>query len=291
MKKTLVAIIMVLVLVLGTVPAVFAKGQSEKAAKTEQPAKAEAPAEQPSEDGLVGSLLSEEGALKKLWKQLKDENSPLYQAIGNLAAFVTNEDGSLNMDAVKMLLDGMFNKDENPEEEGPVDYLGEEGKKELKDYIKGLNASVIAPCDVQVLYMNAPVPLLHDDGFVKVICQFKQENFKLEGKDLKLANSTEDFILVLFDLNNDGKWVIKESRLPEKGAGRDASIEALCEEAGYTAENLYSIAMWDLLTQYELSEAMKEHPEAERIEYNGTLVTGAELNDMFNASLKTLMGE
>ena len=286
MKKTVLMLILVIVLLLGTVPAVFAKGQSEK--KAESPAQTEQP--ETEKKGLVGSLLSEEGALKKLWDQLKDENSPLYQAIGNLSAFVTNEDGSLNMDAVKMLLDGMLNKDGNQEQEGPVDYLGEEGKKELINYIKGLNASVIDPCDAQALYLNAPLPLLHDDGFVKVICQFKQENFKLEGKDFKLANSTEDFILVLFQSDKDGNWSIKGSLLADKGAGREASIEALCAEAGYSAEDLYGMAMWDLVKQYELTEVMKNHPEAERIEYNGTMVTGAELNDMFNTSLKAMMG-
>ena len=45
-----------------------------------------------------------------------------------------------------------------------------------------------------------------------------------------------------------------------------------------------------MANKFELTEVMKNHPEADRIEYNGTMVTGAELNDMFNASLKALMG-
>jgi len=285
-KKTILMFIMVIVLLSATVPAVFAKGQSEKKAeKTAQTEQSET-----EKKGLVGSLLSEGGALKNLWDLLKDENSPLYHAIGNISAFVTNEDGSLNMDAVMMLLGGMFNKDAEQEQEGPVDYLGEEGKTELKNYIKALNASVADPCDAQALYMNAPMPLMQDDGLVRVICQFRQENFKLEGKDLRLANSTDDCILVVFESGNDGKWTIRSSTLADKGPGREASIEALCIEAGYLPENLDATAMWDLIMQFELTEVIKNHPEADRIEYNGTMVTGAELNDMFNASLKALMG-
>lgn len=91
-------------------------------------------------------------------------------------------------------------------------------------------------------------------------------------------------------MNENGEWLPTESKVPEAGEGYEASVEALCEEAGYTAEQVSSVAsMWDLMVLMELATVMQEHPEAEHIECNGELLTGEEVKTLFDAAIRELM--
>ena len=312
MKKRILAIIMAVVLIFVNLPAVIA----------EAPAETE---ENGSIGGFLSSLFGEDGALSSLLEegglvdellngenglgellpeelrggdllndlrtQLADSGSELYSALDNLMAFVTNEDGSLNMDAVQMILGSLFGGDESSDgQEGPEDYLGEAGKAALKAYILAANVGGLESSDAQALIMSAPMPKMQEDGCVRVISLCQQQNYHLDGKDLKLAATAVFWILVKFEKNDNGEWQPTEYKVPEAGEGYDASVAALCEEAGYTAEQASSVAsLWDLMALMELTAVMQEHPEAEHIELSGKLLTGEEVKALLDAAIRELM--
>jgi hypothetical protein len=128
MQKRILAIIMAMMLIFANLPAVFAEAPAE----TGEESLGGLLSSQIGDDGALSSLLEAGGLvdellngenglgqflseklgdadlLETLRNQLTDSDSQLYHALDNLKAFVTNEDGSVNMDAVKMLATSLF---------------------------------------------------------------------------------------------------------------------------------------------------------------------------------------
>ncbi|MBQ6257092.1 MAG: hypothetical protein IJQ62_10640 [Clostridia bacterium] len=78
----------------------------------------------------------------------------------------------------------------------------------------------------------------------------------------------------------------------EDGEGYAASVAALCEEVGFTTDDLAAATAFGTLSeQAELYTLMEAHPEVERIEYNGKMVTGAELKELLNDAINALMAQ
>ncbi len=311
MQKRILAIIMAMMLIFANLPAVFA----------------EAPAETGEESlgGLLSSLFGDDGALSSLLEdgglvdellngenglgqflseklgdadlletlrnQLTDSDSQLYHALDNLKAFVTNEDGSVNMDAVKMLATSLFAGGDEADGEAEEE-IGAQAQEAIKEYIRKKNADVLEAGDAQVVILNVAQPLVQEDGIAKVIGYYTQQNYVLDGKDYKFLCSATDMMIVTIAKNADGLWEAVGSVAAEDGEGYAASVAALCEEVGFTTDDLAGATAFGALSeQAELYTLMDAHPEVERIEYNGEMVTGAELKEMLNEAVNALMAQ
>ncbi|MBR3015890.1 MAG: hypothetical protein IKH57_02230 [Clostridia bacterium] len=318
MKKRFLAIIMAMMLIFGTMPAVFA----EAPAVTEAPAETEEEASLGDmlfslfgeggalnglldeggvvdklvngEDGLVQYLpegIDASGILSGLREQLADKDSELYRAANNLQAFVTNEDGSLNMDKVKMLASSLFAGGEGAGEEAEEE-IGAQAQDAIREYIKKKNADTLEAGDAQVVILNVAQPLVQEDGTAKVIGYYTQQNYVLDGKDYKFLCSATDMMVVTIAKNADGLWEAVSHVAAEDGEGYAASVAALCESVGFTTDDLAGATAFGTLSeQAELYTLMDAHPEVERIEYNGEMVTGAQLKEMLNDAINALMAQ
>ena len=288
MKKRILAIITAVMLVFVNLPAVFAEAPEETKEKKSIGGFFSSLF---GEDGKIDSLLEEGGnLLKDLRTQIADKGSQVYHALEKLKAFVTNEDGSLNMDKVKMLVSSLFAGGDEADEQG--EEIGVQAQEAIKEYILKKNADALEAGDAQVVILNVAQPLVQEDGTAKVIGYYTQQNYILDGKDYKFLCSATDMMVVTIAKNADGLWEAVGSVAAEDGEGYAASVAALCEEVGFTLEDLAGATAFGALSeQAELYTLMDAHPEVERIEYNGEMVTGAELNDMLNEAINALMAQ
>ena len=312
MKKRILAIIMAVMLVFGAMPAVFAEAPAE----TEEESLGGLLSSLFGDGGALSSLLDEGGLvdellngenglgqflseklgdadlLEMLRNQLTDSDSQLYHALDNLKAFVTNEDGSVNWDAVKMLATSLFAGGGDEADGEAEEEIGVQAQEAIKEYILKKNADVLEAGDAQVVILNVAQPLVQEDGTAKVIGYYTQQNYVLDGKDYKFLCSATDMMVVTIAKNADGLWEAVSHAAAEDGEGYAASVAALCEEVGFTTDDLAAATAFGTLSeQAELYTLMEAHPEVERIEYNGEMVTGAELKDMLNEAINALMAQ
>lgn len=289
MKKRILAIIMAVMLIFGNLPAVFAEAPAETKEKKSIGGFLSSLF---GEDGKLNSLIEEGGnLLKDMRTQLAEKRNQLSRVLNNLKAFVTNEDGSLNMDKVKLLASSLFAGGEGAGEEAEEE-IGAQAQDAIREYIKKKNADTLEAGDAQVVILNVAQPLVQADGTAKVIGYYTQQNYVLDGKDYKFLCSATDMMVVTIAKNADGLWEAVSHAAAEDGEGYAASVAALCEEVGFTTDDLASATAFGTLSeQAELYTLMDTHPEVERIEYNGEMVTGAELKEMLNDAINALMAQ
>lgn len=289
MKKRILAIIMAVMLIFGNLPAVFAEAPAETKEKKSIGGFLSSLF---GEDGKLNSLIEEGGnLLKDMRTQLAEKRNELSRVLNNLKAFVTNEDGSLNMDKVKLLASSLFAGGEGAGEEAEEE-IGAQAQEAIREYIKKKNADTLEAGDAQVVILNVAQPLVQADGTAKVIGYYTQQNYVLDGKDYKFLCSATDMMVVTIAKNADGLWEAVSHAAAEDGEGYAASVAALCEEVGFTTDDLASATAFGTLSeQAELYTLMDTHPEVERIEYNGEMVSGAQLKEMLNDAINALMAQ
>lgn len=309
MKKTLLAIALVIALILSAMTAVLAETQTETAEDETlggwlhsllgEGGKLSGLVE---EGGLVDELLQDEtiagmlpegvdaqSMMDSLREQINDENSELYQAANRLYDFVTNEDGSLNEEALKQLASGLFAGGEGETNESAMEEMSQQAAA-MMDYVKAMNADVLEAGDAQVVTLMASSVIPQEDGSGKVLGYFPQTNYALEGKDLKSIAYAANSILFTLAKNDDGVWEVSEAKTAEDGEGYADSLAALCAEVDMTADDFYGLLAFQEM--YELSglqDAMAQVPEAERIEYNDELLTADEVKQRFDDLISALM--
>ena len=289
MKKRILAIIMAVMLIFGNLPAVFAEAPAETKEKKSIGGFLSSLF---GEDGKLNSLIEEGGnLLKDMRTQLAEKRNQLSRVLNNLKAFVTNEDGSLNMDKVKLLASSLFAGGEGAGEEAEEE-IGAQAQDAIREYIKKKNADTLEAGDAQVVILNVAQPLVQADGTAKVIGYYTQQNYVLDGKDYKFLCSATDMMVVTIAKNADGLWEAVSHAAAEDGEGYAASVAALCEEVGFTTDDLASATAFGTLSeQAELYTLMDAHPDVERIEYNGEMVSGAQLKEMMNDAINALMAQ
>lgn len=289
MKKRILAIIMAVMLIFGNLPAVFAEAPAETKEKKSIGGFLSSLF---GEDGKLNSLIEEGGnLLKDMRTQLAEKRNQLSRVLNNLKAFVTNEDGSLNMDKVKLLASSLFAGGEGAGEEAEEE-IGAQAQEAIREYIKKKNADTLEAGDAQVVILNVAQPLVQADGTAKVIGYYTQQNYVLDGKDYKFLCSATDMMVVTIAKNADGLWEAVSHAAAEDGEGYAASVAALCEEVGFTTDDLASATAFGTLSeQAELYTLMDAHPDVERIEYNGEMVSGAQLKEMLNDAINALMAQ
>ena len=197
----------------------------------------------------------------------------------------------IKVNKVKMLASSLFAGGEGAGEEAEEE-IGAQAQEAIREYIKKKNADTLEAGDAQVVILNVAQPLVQADGTAKVIGYYTQQNYVLDGKDYKFLCSATDMMVVTIAKNADGLWEAVSHAAAEDGEGYAASVAALCEEVGFTTDDLASATAFGTLSeQAELYTLMDAHPEVERIEYNGEMVSGAQLKEMLNDAINALMAQ
>ena len=249
------------------------------------------------EDGELSGILPENvdigEVLQTVGDQLQDTSSSLYQGINSIAEMAKGEDGSIDWDkvgnSVGTLIDmfaggNMSGTDEMSGEDMDA-YLAEllrpyeEADAVMFDYLAERNAEFMDSGDAQVFSKTtAYIDDLEQDE-VKVLGDFTQVNFAIEGNQMNMVSAATDTLLLTLTKGEDGKFTVTGEKRAEDGEGYAASLEAMCQEVGIPTDDFYASNVLGAYSDAEaLAKYLDEHPEVVSAEFQGEQLTAEELH-------------
>ena len=260
------------------------------------------------ENGLISSLFGEGGMLsevvpegvdveqlaKSAAEQLQDQNSELYKGIEEIEGIVSNEDGSLNLEKIgglaEMFLSNVTAGSEEGSEAAPGDMLifDDQMKETIKAYVNEFYSDLVnGEFSVIGSYSIKVTPT--EDGNINILGEFTKLNYAVEGTELKETGSASQPMFFTLSKKEDGSYEIVDFKTTEDGEGFTASLEELCKQVGLTVEEYLADAGFsEIAVLDELVTFLEEHPEFQKLEYNGELVTKEELEDTLGTVIESL---
>ena len=143
----------------------------------------------------------------------------------------------------------------------------------------------LAAGDEQVIVMSEVVKLGESDPNVEfgwyVLANYrKSEN----GKDLTLVSAGGAVELITYEKQEDGTFKVASAITALDGSSMfESMVKGMCDRYGVTYEDYISAMKWQEFNEVSfLLEFMSDHPDYERIEYKGAMVTAKELDEMQN---------
>lgn len=143
----------------------------------------------------------------------------------------------------------------------------------------------LAAGDEQVIVMSEVVKLGESDPNVEfgwyVLANYrKSEN----GKNLTLVSAGGAVELITYEKQEDGTFKVASAITALDGSSMfESMVKGMCDRYGVTYEDYISAMKWQEFNEVSfLLEFMSDHPEYERIEYKGAMVTAKELDEMQN---------
>ena len=143
----------------------------------------------------------------------------------------------------------------------------------------------LAAGDEQVIVMSEVFKLGESDPNVEfgwyVLANYrKSEN----GKNLTLVSAGGAVELITYEKQEDGTFKVASAITALDGSSMfESMVKGMCDRYGVTYEDYISAMKWQEFNEVSfLLEFMSDHPEYERIEYKGAMVTAKELDEMQN---------
>ena len=143
----------------------------------------------------------------------------------------------------------------------------------------------LAAGDEQVIVMSEVFKLGESDPNVEfgwyVLANYrKSEN----GKNLTMVSAGGAVELITYEKQEDGTFKVASAITALDGSSMfESMVKGMCDRYGVTYEDYISAMKWREFNEVSfLLEFMSDHPEYERIEYKGAMVTAKELDEMQN---------
>ena len=156
------------------------------------------------------------------------------------------------------------------------DYLLQ--REALKAYLNEEYGETLEKGDVQIVTSSNVINFDNDTPNVE-FGYFGLANYTVDGTDLKLLNFAGNVELLTYEKQEDGTFKVVDAIVAEDGDDRDDGIQKMCDAFGVTYQDYTECAMWtDWDEIQDLCEFLSEHPEYERIEYQGEMKTPEELS-------------
>ena len=263
------------------------------------------------EGGALEDVLPEdvdiESVLQEVGSQLGDAGSSLNQGISSIVDMVTDEEGSIDWekaggsvkDLIGLFAAGGMTGEETGEEAGEQDWEAiiaelmipyEKADEVMFAYLAERNAETMDTGDAQVFskttgYMDDP-----EQDVVKVLGDFTQANFTIDGDQMNLVSSVTETLLLTLTKGEDGTYTVTDEKCAEAGEDYEASLAALCEEAGTEVDDFYAGSVFGARNDATaLAEYLNEHPEIATAEYQGEQMTAEELQALADKYSDDLM--
>ena len=285
MKRTLLAVLMVFVLMFTmAVPAAGAAGILDKVRNLKEKVETavtgdEGPGEKYTVEKLVQKLLG------YVEDKCRENNIEPEEAFEQVMGLITDEEGNIDLSTVLSLI-GMFSGESS---EGST-YMEEMNNRNetIHAYTIDRFKDTLEPGDVQVIGM---LSILNEDFDThKTIAWISLANYTVEGSDLKLKNYASSVEYLEFEVDENLNFTVSEAVPAEEGENYSASVDALCERLGVSREKFdhdFNRIEIEWEETYQMMDLMEQHPEYERIEYQGEMKTADEIA----AINETLMDE
>ena len=244
---------------------------------------------------LIGNIIPEDFNLEDTLSGLKDTLSDALSgvtekvggAVEGVIGNITGEDGSLDIEKIGSAIGTLFGGAEAVTEEEVTEEIDAEAyywecydevNDAIRRHIAEESAEFLEPGDESVYSLNNVAITGGEDGTLNILGYYMILNYDADGTDLLLKNGSGTIELLTLTLNEEGTHDVTDCQISEEGDDYLPSVEAMCETMGITMEDLTSaLEFTDLTCILELDIFMEEHPEYERIEDQGELLTREEL--------------
>ena len=317
MKKSLIALLMSLVLVVTLAAPASAGGLLDKfktlkekiesaiagEEETEPEPEAEPKAEPEAETEDDEDKYAVEKAVKKLLIYVEDQckanGIEPEEALDMVMTMVTDKDGNLDLSSVLGLI-GMFVGGEGMTAEAGEEEIAGGGYIEmlrnrapvLKEYIINEHADALEPGDVQLV--SYPTVNNDEDDPRYVLGYFTLLNFTAEGRDLKFKNSASSVEYLVFETDENLQFTLAQAYRAEDGEKYSESVDKLCEMHKVTREKFNDSTSetqkdWDETAT--LMYFLQDNPDYDRIEYKGELKTYDEMSAIYDEIFDQIMEE
>ena len=232
---------------------------------------------------------------KQMKEQLSDEKSGFYAVVSDAITNSINEDGSLNTQQLGILVNvlvGGYNGNNEYVESSDFYYPGDEVYEASRAAYAEINQESMDEADVQIVSSYIIKNDRLEDGTVRQFGFFAQKNYAIEDNEMKFVSGTRDLYLFTLEKDEKGAWVVTDSDHPEDGDQYRRSLRRLCQTMDTTMKDFdrasEGVEMWNLLN---LSVYLEDHPEIERAEYNGEMMTLEEINELSTKTMEKFFTE
>ena len=293
-KKSLLALLLAFVLVFSITVPVSAAGKGKNLLKTVFSVLS---GDAGADESLVGTLIKK--AVKAVVEKAGDENSPVSRLVRNLLSKVPLRDGKLDFNALGSMVGSLFTGEGAGSDDDYGEYV-ESGMyadaqarvAAIRAYAAEASRDLLEDGDVRIVSVWSLAEADAGDGKTLVLAWTGVMNYTVEGSDLKQKNYYGNVILATVARGEDGAFSVEAAEEAEEGEPFVDSIAAMCEKCGITLDTYYSTIIyrnWGELL--DMSAFLDGHPEYERIECQGELMTKEELDEAADAELADVVGQ
>ena len=290
MKKSFLALLMVLVLAVTAMAPAFAEEETTGGLLNGVINKIRTHLSEKS--GSETEVYVLERVVKGILEKAKDLAGKGKERLEELLGGLTDEEGKLNLSAIKNLLGGLSVGTEEIEDEelteedienSPYLKAWRNRDEAVRLFMADTYADKLEAGDVQIDFSKL-LSTDEDDFRYNLGCAGLL-NYTADGKDLKLKNAAMDMVFVELSMKEDYTFDLVEAFLLDpEDEGYEDTINALLEKMGMErttfdnnidemhVESSIAMQVWTWLTK---------HPEYERIEYNGEMKTVDEMEEAY----------
>lgn len=292
MKKSFLAFVMAAVLLFSVLASVAAAEEESSAESKIMSLLNMIESSISEEDKEAGKQAAEkifEKVITQIGEQAGDKAGELDQMVGSLLGGLMGGEGEGDLSAVMGLLGGFMGSEggEGGDFESLLSsyYESDEYKDQMardeaiKAHVIDEYKDALMPGDEQIFFDYAFYPENAEQAQGNLQMGFYSlTNYAADGKDLKMVGYASNIELLTLEKNEDGTYTVTEAVQAEEGEKYGESVAAMGAVYGVSLETIESnMTVSDWLALYQLETFMSEHPEYERVEYQGELRTAEEL--------------
>ena len=296
MKKSMLALIMALILVFTlAVPAAWANDSTEsKIGNLFNKIRSVF-----NKDDAAEKKYTVENRVKEflisLDEKAKEEGVEIEDILDQMLDSLKNGEGKLDIASIASLVGSLMGSEDNESEEVALDdiqsspYFQERIKRDdaVEAYLLDEYKDSLEPGDVHIVVEH--IISTDDDDPLINLGYFSLTNYTADGKDLIIKNFAGGIELITFTKDENEAYVLAEAIHVEDDEEYASNITAICEKYGIKEERFYGgMEQRDYYDSSAVYYYLLEHPEYERIEYNGEMKTTEEMEAIMDEALAVI---
>lgn len=233
--------------------------------------------------GALSSVSGENSVILKLLKEgLSLEGGPELEAL--MGALFGSGSEELSDEEWEKMLEDYYN---SPEYQ---DVLTREAA--IQEYILNEYRDTLEAGDVQFICIGSGLDDVKENGTYQYLRNLSLTNYTADGANLRMKNYAGNAELLYLAKQEDGTYQVIEAIQAEDGENYASSIAAMSEKYGASLDTVnINLGEKEWAETFDLACFLREHPEYEKVEYQGELRTAEELDVIADAALDAALAD
>lgn len=233
--------------------------------------------------GALSSVSGKNSGILKLLKEgLSREGGPELEAL--MGALFGSGSEELSDEEWEKMLEDYYN---SPEYQ---DVLTREAA--IQEYILNEYRDTLEAGDVQFICIGSGLDDVKENGTYQYLRNLSLTNYTADGANLRMKNYAGNAELLYLAKQEDGTYQVIEAIQAEDGENYASSIAAMSEKYGASLDTVnINLGEKEWAETFDLACFLREHPEYEKVEYQGELRTAEELDVIADAALDAALAD